>query len=326
MIPLVQVDHHFYRVPIPVPFPMKYIYCYLFKGKDGWGMVDTGFNYPEAQDAWKKTFSQLGINPKDICGIYLTHFHPDHFGLAGWMQELTGAPVSISEADLAMVDRIWKQGSIQANRVGEMCQNNGVPSDLAQQIVEHMEKLNKHVYPLPELHALPEKEVFLGDEVWQIIRTPGHSDGHVCFFHEQKKLLLAGDHILDKITPNVSLWPGCSPNPLKHYIDSLKRVASMDISLALPSHGDLIRTVRQRINEILRHHELRLEKMYTLAKQGRTAYEVAASIFKKELSPHQWRFAMAETLAHLEYLISQGKLKKSEGTTTVYFIDTGSVA
>ncbi|MBP1156996.1 MULTISPECIES: MBL fold metallo-hydrolase [unclassified Paenibacillus] len=308
-----QIRNNLFRIPIPVPFPMKYIYCYLAVDKQGVVMIDVGFNDQAAQEAWKQAFTELKLQPRDIKVIYLTHFHPDHFGLAGWMQELTGAPVYISEPDMAMVDRAWRNDDVQAQLVGRMAKDNGVPDLLAEQIVEHMLKLHNHVLPLPELRPLTMTEVRLGDELWQVIPTPGHSDGHRCLYQPESRLLLAGDHILDKITPNISLWPGGRPNPLQDYVQSLQQTAALDISLALPAHGKLIDNVPQRVTELLEHHEQRLEQMRVLAKQGRTAYEVASDVFRhKELSPHQWRFAMAETLAHLECLTFQGKLNKSQ--------------
>ncbi|ALS23694.1 MBL fold metallo-hydrolase [Paenibacillus naphthalenovorans] len=315
-----QIRKGLFRIPIPVPFPMKYIYCYLAIGQQGIVMIDAGFNYKDAQEAWKQAFTELKIQPKDIEVIYLTHFHPDHFGLSGWMQEWTGALVYISEADMAMVDRAWRNGDVQAKLVGQMGKENGVPESLAEQIVEHMLKLHDHVLPLPELRPMTMTEVRLGDELWQVIPTPGHSDGHRCFYQSENRLLLAGDHILDKITPNISLWPGGRSNPLEDYVQSLQQTAALDISLALPAHGKLIDNIPQRVSQLLEHHQQRLEQMRGLVRQGRTAYEVASDVFRhKELTPHQWRFAMAETLAHLECLAFQGRLNKSQdGQLNIY--------
>lgn len=316
---ILQVSQNLYRIPIPVPFPMKYTYCYLFKESGRWAIVDAGFNYPEAQDAWRTVFSKYKINPPDVRAIYMTHFHPDHFGLAGWLQELTGSPVYMSPPDLKMAEITFKPGSSQPGKIGIMSSMNGVPDALTQQIVQHMEKLNKSVEPFPEVIPMTDKEVLLGEEHWQVIHTPGHSDGHLCFYQPKTKLLLAGDHILNKITPNVSLWPGGSNNPLKNYMESLQKITELNVELALPAHGSLITNVNERINEILQHHEERLTGMFLLAKEGLTAYQVAAEVFShKELSPHQWRFALAETLAHLEYLAGAGRLARKGEELIVY--------
>ncbi|BCU80609.1 MBL fold metallo-hydrolase [Polycladomyces abyssicola] len=306
-----QIEENIYRIPIPVPFPMKYIYCYLFRASDGWNVVDAGFNYPPAIETWLQVFADLDVEPKQIRSIYLTHFHPDHFGLAGWMQELTGAPVFISAEDFAMADRVFGPDSKQANRVAIMCRENGVPADLADKIEQNMEKLRAHVLPLPNLTILTDHEVTLGGDIWKVISTPGHSDGLICFYQPEKRLLLAADHILDKITPNISLWPDSRSNPLQDYLNSLNKVRSLDVLLTLPAHGEVIDNLSSRIDEIISHHERRLIQMLDLAKEGQSAYQIADGIFgHKNLTPHQWRFAIAETLAHLEFLVSGQKLVK----------------
>lgn len=307
-----QINETLYRIPIPVPFPLKYVYCYLFKGEKDCTIVDAGFNYPPAQEAWKEAFHRLGVAPSQVSRIYITHFHPDHFGLAGWLQELTGAMVFLGAEDFLMTERVWFPGSIQSNRVKDMCRKNGVPEELAEQIKEQMEKLNKHVLPLPNMTILKEQHVLLGDEFWKVIHTPGHSDGHLCFYQPEKRILIAADHILDKITPNISLWPGCRTNPLQDYLDSLQRTSLLDVKMILPGHGKIITDMPHRIQEILQHHEQRIEQMFSLTQNGAMAYEVANAVFgHKELNPHQWRFAMAETLAHLEFLAVRGSLIKT---------------
>ncbi|KKB36638.1 MBL fold metallo-hydrolase [Bacillus thermotolerans] len=314
-----QIDETTYRLPIPVPFPMKYVYCYLFKEPSGWTIVDTGVNYPPAKEAWEEAFAELGVAAGSVQRIYLTHFHPDHFGLAGWLQEKTDAAVYISEEDFHMSRRVWGKDSRQAEHIAVMCKQNGVPDELTEQIKQQMEKLQKNVAPLPNLTVLKEAHVILGGVSWEVIKTPGHSDGLICFFQPEKQLLLAADHVLDKITPNVSLWPGASRNPLQDYLRSLDKVCALNVNKALPAHGGLIADLSGRVEEIMAHHEERLKNMFQLSHDGKTAYEVASEVFRhKELNAHQWRFAMAETLAHLEFLVSRGELTRQEGTVIQY--------
>ncbi|KMY52713.1 lactamase [Bacillus sp. FJAT-27231] len=316
-----RIEETIYRIPIPVPFPMKYVFCYLFKEENGWTVVDTGLNYSEAREAWTAAFAEIGVKPALIQKIYLTHFHPDHFGLAGWLQEQTEADVYISQKDFQMAHRVWSRESVQAEEIMEMCQRHGMPADLSEQIKKQMNQLHRHVLPLPKLTVLQEAKVTLGGYLWEVISTPGHSDGLVCFYQPEKRLLLAADHVLDKITPNISLWPGASVNPLQDYFDSLQKIRFLDVNKTLPAHGHMIDHLSQRVQEIIDHHHSRLKEMSALAKDGCTAYEVAQKVFShKKLNAHQWRFAMAETLAHLEFLVSTGELTKVNGRTAVQYM------
>ncbi|KZM53691.1 MBL fold metallo-hydrolase [Aeribacillus pallidus] len=314
-----QIGKNIYRIPVPIPFPMKYIYCYMVRGADGWSLVDAGFHNTEAIEAWEQVLKQMNVRYEQIHSIYFTHFHPDHFGLAGWMQERTGAKAYISKEDFAMAQRVWGKNSSQAEQIGEMCRKNGTPEDLADEIEESMRSLAKHV-TFPELTILEDDEVILGERKWEVIPTPGHSDGHICFYQREERLLLAADHILDKITPNISIWPGSSKNPLGNYISSLEKIQQLKVDLALPAHGALIERVDDRISEIIQHHQKRLDQIFRLAKDGRTAYDIAQDLFQhKSLNSHQWRFAIAETLSHLEYLVFTGQIKKENRNDIVFY-------
>ncbi|MBS2770847.1 MBL fold metallo-hydrolase [Anoxybacillus rupiensis] len=320
MVNIEIIQDHMYRIPVPVPFPMKYVYCYLFREADGWSIVDAGFHYPDAIDTWEKAFQQLHVDRRQIHSIYLTHFHPDHFGLAGWMQRQTGAQVWISREDYAMAERVWEERSDQSEQVGEAFRQHGVPDELVSQIEESMQKLAQHVMPLPSLSILNHDEVILGQKQWKVIEVPGHSDGLINFYQPELRYLLVSDHVLERITPNISVWPGSHPNPLKRYVSSLHRVKELDVAIAFPAHGEVIRYLRQRVDDILRHHEKRLHHMKSLASEGKTAYEVAFAVFgHKSLTAHQWRFAIAETLAHLDYLVSRGELQKEKRNGSVVY-------
>lgn len=315
------IEEGLYRIPVPVPFPMKFVYCYLIKGETGWTLIDTGFNYEEARQCWQQVFTELKIHPQEIKTIYLTHFHPDHLGLAGWMQELSGAPVYISPVDHPVVYKTWGPESQQVEKMRELTIKHGVPKEIREDLIVQMSRMEAHVTPLPELTKLTAKRVVLGDQEWEVIDTPGHSDGHICFYHPKKKYIFCGDHILDKITPNIGLWPDCHPNPLKNYLDSLKKVASLEISKAFPAHGQVITNVHKRIEELLIHHEERLNVMADIVKEkAQTAYQVATKVFNhKTFNGHQWRFALAETLSHLEYLLFNQRLAKREEENIIYY-------
>ncbi|TDK62377.1 MBL fold metallo-hydrolase [Bacillus salipaludis] len=306
-----------YRIGIPIPFPIKYVYCYLFKQQDGYVLIDVGYNNNRGKTAWEDAFRELHMEPGEIKTIYLTHFHPDHAGLAGWMHQLTGAPIFMHEIDAKMMEHVWGENSSQARNIKKMVIEHGTPQELAGEIEKQMDVLVHHVQPLPAIHTITDQVVFANRE-WKVIHTPGHSTGHICFFQEEERVLISGDHILEKITPNISVWPGASQTPLHDYINSLHRVADLQAKIAFTAHRRPIGNVNERIKELLQHHEERLESILALA-QNRTAFEVAGDLFAhKELTPHQWRFAIAETIAHLDYLSIENRAEKIMGFPIKY--------
>jgi glyoxylase-like metal-dependent hydrolase (beta-lactamase superfamily II) len=131
--------------------------------------------------------------------------------------------------------------------------------------------------------------------------------------------LLAGDQVLAKITPNIGLWPLSEPDPLGRYLTSLQQLTNLEVQLALPGHRDLITDWPGRIAEIQQHHTSRLEEMLALIDgNGATAYQVCTQVFGANLSMHEIRFAVAETLSHLEYLVKQGQVQREEGQVWLY--------
>ncbi|WP_413381686.1 MBL fold metallo-hydrolase [Alkalihalobacillus sp. 1P02AB] len=315
---LEKIEGRGYRVGVPVPFPMKYIYCYLFKDEGHYVLVDVGFHYEEAKKCWQDVFVKIGIAPTDIKTIYLTHFHPDHSGLCGWMQELTGAKVFMHNTDKEMMEHVWGEGANQSTVLETMFIDYGVPKDLSEDVRIHMDKLAKHVHPLPTVQSIDE-QISWNEQEWTVIHTPGHSGGHICFYQKEDKVLVAGDHILDKITPNISVWPRASQRPLHEYLDSLEKIKQYEVNYIYTAHGKMVTDLSKRADEIISHHHERLAKIEALS-DGKTAYHVAEQLFAhKNLTPHQWRFAIAETIAHLFYLVEEGRVTKSTTKPHVFY-------
>jgi glyoxylase-like metal-dependent hydrolase (beta-lactamase superfamily II) len=302
-----------YLVPIPIPIPLKYVNCYLFKGPSGWTLMDTGFHDELAEAAWPRALDELGIRFQDIDRIVVTHYHPDHLGAAGWLQEKTGAPAYLHEVELRQVQLFWGMGmEEQARALGEFFHEGGMPAEITAAIVQHHHNQWQTVLPMAEFTPIPTGSLFqIGDRHYEVIWAPGHSDGLAVFWDAETGILIANDMLLAQITPNVSLWPACRPNPLADYLTSLAEMEELGARLALTGHRDLITDVAGRAQEIRRHHMERLEKMASACAkpEGATAWDVCREIFEPErLTTHQIRFAMSETLAHLVYLEEQGRL------------------
>ena len=307
-----------YQVQIPLPFALRIVNCYLLEGDGGWTVVDTGLHRPEAEAIWHAAFDALHIAPQQITQIVLTHMHPDHYGMAGWFQSLTGAPVRMSarEAESAVVT--WIHADPRYDLINEQLHKGGVPQDVIDMVRDGIESTRQMTFPHPQQveHIDYGAHVRMGGRDFKAIHAPGHSDGLIMFYDEAEQLMLSGDHVLMKITPNIGLWVDTEPQPLGRFMGSLRALQHLDVKLALPGHKALITDWGGRIEELLQHHDERLSQTLDAVKGGAAAFDVARTLFNFErLSAHEMRFALVETLAHLEYLVGIGSVRQLDGTT-----------
>jgi glyoxylase-like metal-dependent hydrolase (beta-lactamase superfamily II) len=315
-----QVADGIYQVQLPLPFALRIVNCYLLRDGDGWTIVDSGLNYPLGQAAWLAVFDALGIRDESITRIVLTHAHPDHYGMAGWLAERSGAPVLLSPIEQAFAAHVWGGGEPVIQAVAALFHQHGMPDDLIAAVRDQMAVLRPMTRPLAKTTTLaPGARLRIGAREFQAIPTPGHSDGHLAFYCAEERLLLCGDTVLIKITPNISLWPHGRPDPLADFMYTLDDLEQLPVDLALPGHGPLITAFGRRLAELRAHHDDRLLAVERAAGQGTTAFAVCTAIFPTDqLNAHQIRFAMAETLAHLEYLVGAGRVERGDGERVIY--------
>ncbi len=312
-------DLNIFQVRLPLPFRLDHVNCYLFQGKDGWVLVDTGLNYPEGRRAWKAAMREIGMKPEEIKAIYLTHYHPDHYGMAGYLQQLSDAPVYISEMDASGVDIFWVNYREIVPVMGEMFMENGMPAELVLKLVENMKEGPSTVRPLAKLSLIQSgRKVKLGDHIYEAIWTPGHSDGHLCFFCRETGVLLSGDHLLPRITSNISLWPYSMPNPLEIFLDSLNKIKDLPVGLVLPAHDSPFTNHTERVDQLIEHHRDRLAQMYDYV-DDTTAYDVCSRSFSPNLNLHELRFAILETMAHLAYMEDEKKVERYKDGGVFYY-------
>ncbi|GGE07059.1 MBL fold metallo-hydrolase [Marinithermofilum abyssi] len=304
------------EVPLPLPFALREIKAYVIEGSSGYTVIDTGLNTETDRDAWEQARRELGFDWTDVEQIVLTHYHPDHYGLAGTMQQWTDAPVRVSRTDFEQARLFWSEESEQPEILARFYGEHGLSSGWVEQIPPHLRGFRPWVEPHPRPSFIQAGETLrMGDRSYEVLHTPGHADGHLSFYDAERQWLIGGDFLLPKITPNISLWPGCDPNPLKTYLHTLKRLKELPVQKVFPSHGPVFDSYRERIEALEAHHQERLRVMREfLQKQPATSVEVCEATFGTELNIHHLRFALSETLAHLEYLVSEGHAyKRREG-------------
>jgi glyoxylase-like metal-dependent hydrolase (beta-lactamase superfamily II) len=300
------------RVTFPLPLGIDHVHCYLLPGHDGWTLVDTGLGLPDAAERWRPALEDL-----EVVRIVITHFHPDHAGGGSDAQVLTGAQVLQGADDYEQCVRVW--GSEDwSERMADHLQGHGLPDELAAELRHESRAF------APFIRFARDPELLLeGGEVdgWRVLELPGHADGHICL--ERDGVLVAGDHLLDAITPTVGLYPESRPDPLGDYQASLRRTIELAPRLALPGHGDPVADPAGRARELLEHHERRLE--HTAAALGagpRSGYDVSRDLFGDELDASDRRFALAETLAHLERLVHEGRAARRFADNRVTYTAT----
>ena len=310
-----QVAEGIFQVQLPLPFPLRIVHSYVLRDGDGWTIIDTGINYSAGRAAWQAALAELKIAPQAIRRIILTHAHPDHYGMAGWLAEQSSAPVQLAPLEQEFVRTVWHAGAANEQAIVDFFQAHGMPAELAEQVRHSTAETRAMTLPWPATSVIePGESLQIGARRFRVIATPGHSDQHLVFYCAEERLLLCGDAVLIKITPNISLWPHGCPDPLADFLQSLDRLAALHVDLALPGHGPLIRAFGERLAELRTHHYERLEVMEQATGGGTTAFSICTAVFPTTvLSPHQLRFAMAETLAHLEYLVGVGRLKHDDG-------------
>ncbi|MDF2961158.1 MAG: beta-lactamase [Paenibacillus sp.] len=311
-----------YQIKVPLPFPLRWVNSYMIRGKNGFTLLDPGLHTEAAEQFWEQALGELGISCRDIEQIVLTHHHPDHYGLAGYFQERSGAPVRMSGTGYEQVQLLWGEGQPMTASLLRLFSSHGMPEELLLSMQDHMAGFVSMVSPQPQVSLINIGDrVRLGDHEYAAVHTPGHAAGHICFYRAETKEMLCGDHVIPQISPNVSYLPGgIDENPLGSFLQSLEAIGRYEVAVAYPGHREPFESFGRRTQELIQHHESRLELMRSmLTEQPLSAYDVCRSTFGLKLTLHQLRFALSETLAHLIYMRESGTAKQLEQDNIILF-------
>jgi glyoxylase-like metal-dependent hydrolase (beta-lactamase superfamily II) len=292
------------RVTMPLPTRPGHVHCYLVPGEEGWTVVDTGIGLPDARDRWAAELAGLD---GPVARIVVTHFHPDHVGAAADLHDLTGAPVHQGALDYAQCELVWGNPH-WPQRIIEWFHRHGAPDDVTAELVEQGSVYAPFIRYQPDPILVEPGERIGG---WELVAAPGHADGQLCLLRDG--VLLVADHVLDPISPTVGLWPASRPDPLGDYLDALQRTIELEPTIALPGHGDPIHDPAARARELVAHHAERLSATErALRPEPRTGFSLSLDVFGPDLKPAARRFAVAETLSHLERLVHEGRASRTE--------------
>ncbi len=325
--PVERVGPGLWSIPVPIPNnPLRYVLVYAFElARGGLAIVDAGWDTDDAWQALCAGLEEIGASVDDVRAVLVTHIHPDHYGLAGRVREASGAWVGLHPADAALIGERYEDVYPLLDRSLALLRECGVPDHEATDLADASVPLRFWVQTVR-----PDRFVEDGDRLdlpgWDLraIWTPGHSPGHLCFVEPDRRLLLTGDCVLPRITPNVSVHPQQRPNPLAEFLDSLGALDQHSPELVLPAHEYRFLDLHARIGALVAHHAERLSEFEArvVAEPGITCWRLTeTSSWSRpwsQISRFMRRSANGETLAHLELLAAQGRVVRRPGTPTTW--------
>ena len=310
-----------YWLHMPIPLSLDRINLWLLKdsrsGEDRWTIVDTGIYCDDCKTTWKKVFTTF-CTPESVERIIITHFHPDHLGLAEWLSDKCDCPVLISQGEYAMYAKIRNRDQDSLKEVVESfvrsCGGNSKQSDALFYMSSPMK--NKTL-PAERCTFIDENfRITIGEISWRIILGNGHSPEHMCFYAEEAGLLISGDQAIPRISSNVSLFhDSVSDNPLLDWLNSCGRLRDnvAEGVLILPSHQEPFIGLQKRMQKLIDGHQKQLsmleDNLHHEDYRGKSALECTKILFPRKLEKFDTVMAVGETLANLRYLERQGRIK-----------------
>lgn len=304
-------------IRMTLPFALDHINLWLLRDRqtdlhgqvrEGWTVIDCCVNRTEAREQWEQIFASA-LEDLPILRVIVTHMHPDHIGLAGWLCHQWNAPLWISATDynvarVAMKDRDGFGGESGVDFYSLHGQRDG-------EFLLHVRGRGSYysslVAPIPDIYhrIMDGDEIDINGRTWQCIAGYGHAPEHMALYCAELETLISGDMVLPRISANVSVHSSePEANPLQLFLTSLKRYFALpQNTYVLPSHGKPFTGLHVRVQQLLDHHQERLNDIMQASQlQGLSAADILPILFKRQLDTHQMTFAMGEALAHLHYL------------------------
>jgi len=304
-----------YWLRVPLPIALDHINLWILRDGDGWVLVDSGYDAQICKDVWERVFDGF-LTADSVNKIIITHFHPDHIGLASWLALRCDCPILISEGEYRHYESILQRDPQQFERdatafVSEM----GYPSDMVEKFVMFMQNDDKPAEARVQesmCDFIKDGDVIeIDGRVWQVISGNGHSPEHSCLYNQDLNAMISGDQSIARISSNVSVYPSNRhKDPLGDWLAScekLRDVLPAD-TLMLPAHQEPFRGNAKRMQQLIDDHHAQLNRLRLSVDAPISPVEARAVLFNRELNVIETLLATGETLAHLNYLMHRKEI------------------
>jgi glyoxylase-like metal-dependent hydrolase (beta-lactamase superfamily II) len=313
-----------YRISIPLAFGLDYVHTYAAIDQERVALFDTGPSMSSSLSIYKNALSSIGRSLEDVDRIFITHSHVDHCGFAGRIKEISDARIYLSQIEFEAITRAHREHR-KIESVGYFWRDYGMDEKTIHTFSMVLDAFTLATAPLSTGQYLNDDELIkVGERIFRVIFTPGHTRGHVCFFLPEEQILLAGDCILPHITPNLSPDLSCpSFLPLENFIRSLERIGALPAKVVYPAHGEPFENLKERVVEIIDHHRQRKElTCCSITRNPQTASEISTKIFGDTLPGFDQGLAFNETYVHLIQLEKEGHVERILKDGRIFFINS----
>lgn len=308
-------------IPAPLPFRNPaWVNCYALEGEDGLTLIDCGCDWQPGHDALHAGLAEVGLRGAPIHTLIVSHLHPDHVGMADRVREEQGPRLLMHRRAADRMDRYNDTAGFVARNL-RLAERHGVPRPAARHLAGDSARPDFMPPLAPPDLVLDHGEIIPlgGGRRLQVLHTPGHEASHICLRDSRTGVVFSGDHVLPRITP-VIMFDEDYDDVLGDYLASLHRLLEIPIGLTYPAHGTIVERGAARIEQILLHHDRRLDQMRERAEADpTTAWDMVSAVFRPHLTPEEQRLALRETVAHLEYLRLRERLTEEERNGVVWY-------
>ena len=317
--------HGIYQIRLPMGSSF-WMNSYLIPDGDGYTIIDPGFNTEEIINLWHKVSREIGFTFNQIRKIIVTHHHPDHYGLSGWFQQHSNAPVYVSSLAKQQIEGLWGEGRPLVSFFLETYRKNGIPERLYEQLEENLIDNIQQVLPHATTTILDKGQAIqIGDSTYEVLLIAGHAAGHLALYSKELKIIFVGDQVMPDSSPDTCyVADEYDVNPIQSYIQSLNSLKGYDVRMAFPGHHQPFHHFIERLEQLKQLNEERqqkVEKQFTVD-EWKTAYEAYYGVFEPVPALIQKRFHFTETLSRVRYALLNGLIEQTEQAGVVKYKKT----